>query len=50
MGHSNVGTTAVIYLHTAEAMEREAAVASAKSIFGNPIRCKYAQKAEWSCL
>lgn len=35
LGHSNVSTTADIYTHTSEAMEREAAAALEKSIFGN---------------
>jgi integrase len=40
LGHSNVSTTADIYTHTSEAMEREAALALERSIFGNlfPIR------------
>jgi integrase len=35
LGHANVSTTADIYTHTSEAMEREAATALEKSIFGN---------------
>ena len=35
LGHSNVSTTADIYTHTTEAMEREAAVALERAIFGN---------------
>lgn len=35
LGHSNVSTTADIYTHTTEAMEREAAIALEKAIFGN---------------
>jgi integrase len=35
LGHANVSTTADIYTHTSEAMEREAAVALERSIFGN---------------
>jgi integrase len=35
LGHSNVGTTADIYTHTSEAMERAAAVVLERSIFGN---------------
>jgi integrase len=35
LGHSNVATTADIYTHTSEAMEREATVALERSIFGN---------------
>ncbi len=35
LGHSNVSTTADIYIHTSEAMEREAAAALEKSIFGD---------------
>jgi integrase len=35
LGHSNVSTTADIYTHTSETMEREAAVALERSIFGN---------------
>jgi integrase len=35
LGHANVSTTADIYTHTTEAMEREAAIALERSIFGN---------------
>ena len=35
LGHSNVATTADIFTHTSEAMEREAAVVLERSIFGN---------------
>ena len=35
LGHSNVSTTADIYTHTTEAMEREAVVALERAIFGN---------------
>jgi integrase len=35
LGHSNVSTTADIYTHTSEKMERDAAVALEKAIFGN---------------
>ena len=35
LGHSNVSTTADIYTHTSEAMEREVAVVLERSIFGN---------------
>jgi integrase len=35
LGHSNVSTTADIYTHTTEAMERKAAVALEKVIFGD---------------
>ena len=35
LGHSNVSTTADIYTHTSEPMEREAAAALEKAIFGN---------------
>ena len=33
--HSNVGTTGDIYTHTSQAMEREAAAALERSIFGD---------------
>lgn len=35
LGHSDVNTTANIYTHTSESMEREAAVVLEKAIFGN---------------
>lgn len=35
LGHSNVSTTADIYTHVSEAVEREAAVALERSIFGS---------------
>jgi len=35
LGHSNVSTTADIYTHTSESMEREAAVALERAIFTN---------------
>jgi integrase len=35
LGHSNVSTTADIYTHTSETMEREAADALERSIFGS---------------
>lgn len=38
LGHSNVSTTADIYTHTSESMEREAAVALERSIFGSCSR------------
>jgi integrase len=38
LGHANVSTTADIYTHTSEAMEREAAAALERSIFGSCSR------------
>jgi integrase len=35
LGHSNISTTADIYTHTSEAMEREVATVLEKSILGN---------------
>jgi integrase len=35
LGHANISTTADIYTHTSEAMERDAAIALEQSIFGN---------------
>jgi integrase len=35
LGHANISTTADIYTHISEAMEREAAVALEQSIFGD---------------
>jgi integrase len=35
LGHSNVSTTADIYTHVSEGMEREAAIVLEKAIFGN---------------
>jgi integrase len=35
LGHATLNTTADIYTHTSEAMEREAALALERSIFGN---------------
>jgi site-specific recombinase XerC len=35
LGHANISTTADIYTHISEAMEREATVALEQSIFGN---------------